>query len=127
MGRSLGGGVAVDLAVRNGARGLILQNSATSIPDAAANMYWFLPVRTVMKNRYDSLSKIGRYQGPVLVSHGTADDIIPYKLGRRLFEAAPSEQKTFFSIEGAGHNDSEPPEYDVVLDDFLSALPPESS
>src|SRR5205085_4755871 len=41
MGRSLGGGVAVDLAARNGARGLILQNTPTSIPDAAANLYWF--------------------------------------------------------------------------------------
>ena len=126
MGRSLGGGVAVDLAAKNGARGLILQNSATSIPEAAANTYWFLPVRTVMKNRYDSLSKIGRYAGPVLVSHGTADDIVPFKLGRRLFEASPSEQKSFFSIEGGGHNDAEPPEYDAALDEFLSELPPES-
>ncbi|HEX5104061.1 MAG TPA: alpha/beta hydrolase, partial [Pirellulaceae bacterium] len=55
MGRSLGGGVAVDLATKNGARGLILQNTFTSLPDAAACMYPWAPVQWLMKNRYDSL------------------------------------------------------------------------
>jgi fermentation-respiration switch protein FrsA (DUF1100 family) len=123
MGRSLGGGVAVDLAVKNGARALVLQNTPTSMPDAAAKIYWFLPVRWVMKNRYDSLSKIGRYAGPVLQSHGTADDLVPFDLGRRLFAAVPGNQKRFFEFEGGGHNDPEPPQYDDVLDEFLESLP----
>jgi fermentation-respiration switch protein FrsA (DUF1100 family) len=123
MGRSLGGCVAVDLAARNGARGLILQNTTTTIPDAAAFIYWFLPVRWLMKNRYDSLSKIGRYHGPVLMSHGTADTLVPFALGQRLFDAIPSANKRFFAIDGGGHNDNEPRAYDVAFDDFIASLP----
>jgi fermentation-respiration switch protein FrsA (DUF1100 family) len=123
MGRSLGGGVAVDLAVNHGARGLVLQCTTTSMPDAAAYRYWFVPVHWMMKNRYDSLSKIGRYQGPLLISHGTADTLVPFALGEKLFEAATSADKRFFEIAGGGHNDPEPPEYDAALDDFLGSLP----
>jgi fermentation-respiration switch protein FrsA (DUF1100 family) len=123
MGRSLGGCVAVDLAAKNGARGLILQNTTTTIPDAAASLYWFLPVRWLMKNRYDSLSKIGRYHGPVLMSHGTSDTLVPSALGQRLFDAIPGPNKRFFAIEGGGHNDAEPPAYDDALDDFIASLP----
>jgi fermentation-respiration switch protein FrsA (DUF1100 family) len=122
MGRSLGGCIAVDLAAKHGARGLILQNTTTTIPDAAAALYWFLPVRWLMRNRYDSLGKIGRYQGPVLMSHGKADTLVPYALGQRLFAAIPGTRKQFFSIEGGGHNDPEPPDYDAALDEFLDSL-----
>jgi uncharacterized protein len=124
MGRSLGASVAVHLAVKNGARGLILQNATTSMPDAAARIYWFVPVHLLMKNRYDSLSIIGRYSGPVLMSHGTADDLVPYELGQKLFAAVPSAQKRFFTIEGGGHNDMEPPEYEAVVGEFLDSLLP---
>ena len=124
MGRSLGGGVVVHLASKNGARGLILQNTFTSLPDAAARMYPWAPVRLLMRNRYDSLSKIGSFDGPVLSSHGTADDLVPYELGRRLFDAAPTSRKEFFTIEGGGHNTREPREYYLVLDRWLEGLPP---
>ena len=87
-------------------------------------MYWFAPVHWLMKNRYDSLSKIGRYTGPVLISHGTADTLVPFALGQRLFAAAKSEIKRFFPIEGGGHNDPEPPEYETALSEFLDNLPP---
>lgn len=123
MGRSLGGCVAVDLAAKNGARGLILQNTTTTIPDAAANLYWFLPVQWLMKNRYDSLSKIVHYHGPVLMSHGTADTLVPYTLGQRLFTAVPTTHKRFFTIKDGGHNDPEPPSYETALDEFLASLP----
>lgn len=122
MGRSLGGGVAVDLAVNNGARGLILQNTPSSIPDAAARIYWFAPVHWLMRNRYDSAAKIGRYQGPVLISHGVDDSLVPLALGRKLFANVTSEHKRFFEIAGGGHNDPEPPEYNAVLSEFLASL-----
>jgi fermentation-respiration switch protein FrsA (DUF1100 family) len=76
-----------------------------------------------MKNRYDSLSKIGRFRGPVLSSHGTTDELVPYELGRKLFEAAPGERKEFFTIEGANHNSPEPREYYLALDQWLDELP----
>jgi fermentation-respiration switch protein FrsA (DUF1100 family) len=124
MGRSLGGCVAVDMAANSGARGLILQNTTTSIPDAAALIYWFAPVHLFMKNRYDSLSKIGRYHGPVLMSHGTADVLVPISLGRKLFDAIPGSKKRFVAFDNVGHNDPEPRSYDAALDEFLESLPP---
>ena len=78
FGRSLGGGVAVDLAADRGARGIVLQNTFTTIPDVAARLFPWLPVRRLMTNRYDSLSKIGRYGGPAFFSHGTEDTLTPY-------------------------------------------------
>jgi uncharacterized protein len=122
MGRSLGGGVAVDLAARNGSRGLIVQNSFTTLPDAAACHYPWAPVRWLMKNRYDSLSKISRYSGPLLVSHGTADTLVPCNLGRKLFDAAPGP-KEFIELADGNHNDEESAEYYLALDRFLDRLP----
>ncbi len=79
-GESLGGGVAVDMAAKDGARGLILESTFTSLPDVAAFHYRWLPVRWVMRSRLDSLSQIGQYHGPLLCSHGDADEIIPYAI-----------------------------------------------
>jgi fermentation-respiration switch protein FrsA (DUF1100 family) len=122
LGRSLGGAVMVDLAARDGARGLILESTFTSIPDVAARSFPMLPMRTLLRSRFDSLSKIPDYHGPLLQSHGDADTIIPYALGRRLFEAA-HEPKRFLTIPAADHNDPQSPEYYRALDDFLAALP----
>lgn len=123
MGRSLGGGVATDLAAADGARALILQNTFTSLPDVASRHIAWLPTRLLMRNRFNSLAKIGRYHGPLLCSHGDVDRMIPYEQGQRLFEAA-NEPKRFVAITGAGHNDPETPEYYQALDAFLAQLPP---
>ncbi|QDU26500.1 Putative aminoacrylate hydrolase RutD [Anatilimnocola aggregata] len=122
MGRSLGGGVAVDLAARNGARGLIVQSTFTSLPDAAARMYPWAPVRWLMRNRYNSLDKIKAYHGPLLQSHGNQDTLVPIDLGQQLHAAAPGT-KEFFVCPGGGHNDLEPPAYQAVLARFLASLP----
>jgi len=122
LGRSLGGSVMVDLASKDGARGLILESTFTSIPDVAAVHYPWVPVRLVMRTRLDSLSKISNYHGPLLQSHGDWDEIIPYEMGRRLFEAA-NEPKTFVSLRGGGHNDPQPLEFYRALDRFLDELP----
>lgn len=122
LGRSLGGSVMVDLASKDGARGLILESTFTSIPDVAAVHYPWLPVRLMMRTRLDSLSKIGDYHGPLLQSHGDRDEIIPYEMGRRLFEAA-NEPKTFVTLRGGGHNDPQTPEFYQALDRFLGELP----
>jgi uncharacterized protein len=121
MGRSLGGAVCVHLAANAGARGLILQNTFTSLPDAAASIYWFLPVRMLMRNQYRSIDKIGRYSGPLFQSHGNCDRIVSFEIGQRLFNAAPGK-KSFFIVEGGDHNDPEPDEYSAAFADFLSSL-----
>lgn len=123
MGRSLGGGVAVDLAANDGARGLVLASTFSSLPDVAAHhMPWTLP-QLLMTQRLDSRSKIKHYHGPLLQSHGDADRTIPIKLARRLFDAAP-EPKRFVIIPGADHNDEQDEAYREALDDFIAALPP---
>jgi fermentation-respiration switch protein FrsA (DUF1100 family) len=121
MGRSLGGGVAVHLAANDGARALVLESTFTSLPDVGKAHYPLLPVRVLMQTRLDSLSKIGRYHGPLLQSHGTADRLIPYANGRRLYDAA-NAPKRFFPIAGGDHNDPQPPGYYDLLTAFLDDL-----
>ena len=123
LGESIGGGVAVDLASKEGAAGLILESTFTSLPDASATHYPWVPVHLLMRNRYHNLSKLPSYHGPLLISHGDQDDIIPYSHGEQLFQAA-HQPKTFFPIPGATHNNRASLEYDLVLEKFLHALPP---
>jgi uncharacterized protein len=121
-GHSLGGGVAVDLAATDGARALILEGTFTNLPDVAASFVPLLPVRAVMQCKLDSVAKIPAYRGPLLQVHGDADEIVPYRLGRKLFRAA-NEPKHFVTIRGGDHNHHYTPEYVTALDQFLDSLP----
>ncbi|QDT80932.1 Alpha/beta hydrolase family protein [Gimesia maris] len=126
MGRSLGGAVAVDLAAQDGARGLVLASTFSSLPDAAAHhMPWMFP-NLNMTQRLNSAGKIGNYSGPLLQSHGDKDLLIPIELGRKLFDAA-GEPKQFFVLPGAGHNDPQTEEYRRVFDEFIASLPSSST
>ncbi|MAR10654.1 MAG: alpha/beta hydrolase [Blastopirellula sp.] len=120
MGRSLGGGVAVDLASTNGAKGLILERTFTSLPDVAARLYWWAPVRLLMRNRFSSIDKISSYRGPLLQSHGTADELIPFDIGQQLFAACPSQKKSWIAMPGVGHNSPNTPDYESALRDFIT-------
>lgn len=122
MGRSLGGAVAVDLAAKDGARGLVLASTFSSLPDAAAHHFpWILPSLN-MTQRLNSAAKIGNYEGPLLQSHGDNDQLIPIKLGRKLFDAAGGP-KQFVVLPGGGHNDPQTEEYRRVFDEFIASLP----
>lgn len=125
VGRSLGGGVAVDLAAKDGARGLVLSSTFTALPDVGSHLVPWIPAWWMMTHRLNSLAKIPHYRGPLLQSHGNADRVIPYDLGYELFEAAPGP-KQFVNIVGAGHNDPWNEEFHEQLDRFLATLPPES-
>ena len=59
----------------------------------------------MVKSRFDSLQKIRDVHAPILIVHGTRDEMIPFAMGQQLFQAAP-EPKRFYAIEGAGHNDT---------------------
>lgn len=122
FGGSLGGGVAVDLAARDGARGLVLCSTFTSLPEVGAHHMPLLPTHLLMTNRLDSLSLIKHYPGPLLQYHGDADTVVPYELGRKLFEAAPGP-KQFVRQKGGDHNDSISGEFVVALDAFVNMLP----
>jgi fermentation-respiration switch protein FrsA (DUF1100 family) len=104
FGRSLGGAVAVDLCSRKECRRLILESTFTSTADMARSMF-FLPLGPLITERFDSESKIVKSRVPLLQFHGTNDDLVPYRLGQKLFQAAPGP-KSFVPIPGAGHNDT---------------------
>lgn len=123
FGKSLGGGVAVDLAARRPHRALVLVKTFTSLPDAGQSIYPWLPVHLLMRNQFDSVSKIGKCNRPVFVAHGTADHIIPYALGERLFAAA-NEPKRFLSLSGVDHNDPLDDRFLFPLRDFLNEHAP---
>ena len=122
VGRSIGGGVAVAVAAEQGARALVLENTFAKMTDAAAHQYPWLPVKLVMRNRYNSLRRIKNYHGPLFQCHGTADDIVPIEQGRTLFDAAPTEFKQFFQVNFARHGDSLPPNYYTALTEFLDQV-----
>ena len=121
-GRSIGGAIAVQLAADPGARGLILERTFTSLPDVAAYHYPWLPVRWLMRNRFDSLARIGVYRGPLLQSHGTADEVVPFEQGQRLFEAAGGSPKQFVAMPDVTHNGPNDEAYYTVLQRFLDRL-----
>lgn len=123
MGYSLGGGVAVDLAAKDGARGLVLWSTFSNLPQTAAHHFSWLPTNLLMTQRFDSLAKIENYHGPLLQSHGNADTIIPFELGKRLHQKH-SGPKQFITISGAGHLDADSEEYQLVLAQFLQQLKP---
>lgn len=123
IGQSLGGGVAVDLAARDGARGLVLMSTFTSVPAVAAHHMPWLPTSLLMTQQFQSLRKITDYDGPLLICHGDADRVIPFSHGEKLFAAAPTSQKWFVRHAGGDHNDPPPEEFHQALDAFLEALP----
>lgn len=125
-GRSLGGGVAVAAAAEQGARALVLEATFSRMTDAAAHQYPWLPVRLVMRNRYNSVRRIQKYTGPTFQSHGTGDDVVPIEMARKLFEASPSRMKQFYDINFARHNDTPPPAYYAALSAFLDRVDEQS-
>jgi fermentation-respiration switch protein FrsA (DUF1100 family) len=102
-GESLGGGVAVETALRREAAGLILDSAFISTAEMARQIFPRLPVRWIISYKYDNLNKIPRLSLPLLVMHSPEDEIVPFAMGKRLFEAA-RQPKTFFEMKG-DHNE----------------------
>lgn len=104
-GESLGGAIALDLALRHPeAGGLIIQSSFTSMAEAIRHRKFFqiFPVGLLLTERFDSLSKVRSLRVPVLFLHGSADSVVPSKMSQQLYDAAP-EPKQLFVISGADH------------------------
>ena len=114
-GESLGGGVAVRLAADlsqagPAPAGLVLRSTFPSLVEAGEYHYPFLPVRFALIDRFDSAGRIADVTCPILQLHGVRDVIMPIKLGRRLFAAAPERSSTgtakqLVELRNAGHND----------------------
>ena len=106
FGRSLGGAVAAEVATKNDVHAVVLESAFSSVQAMARRHYPFLPgIGAIVRTKYDTLSKLKDVHAPVMVLHGDRDETVPIEIGRELFEAA-NPPKRFFTIEGAGHNDT---------------------
>lgn len=103
FGRSLGAAVAAWIAARREPRALIIESAFTSVPDLGQELYWFLPVRWLSRNRFPTRELVAAVDCPVLVAHGREDEIIPYRHGEQIFAAA-AEPRAWLELDG-GHND----------------------
>ena len=107
FGHSLGGAIAVNLAAEvDDAAGLIVEGSFTSIADVLRTFKWgWLPVGPFITQRFDAAARIGRVGAPVLVVHGSEDQLISPALGRSLFDRA-TEPKRFVLVQGGSHHNT---------------------
>ncbi len=104
FGRSLGGAVAIEVALRRPAGALVLESAFRSVPAMARVHYWFVP-RGVIRTQMDNESKIGRVAAPMLLLHGDRDRVVPLAHSRRL-QARAAQSARLHVIAGAGHNDT---------------------
>ena len=101
-GESLGTGVAVEIGQTNKFNSIILESPYTSMIKAAKIYYPYLPVKFLLKDKYDSEKKIKNIKTPILIMHGKKDNIVPFYMGKKLFETA-NEPKKFLQIEEDDH------------------------
>ncbi len=99
-GCSMGGGVTADLAANVKPGAVILESTFVSVPDAAADTMWWLPVKAMTRTQYRNIDKVPHIQSPVLVVHSRDDMVVPFEHGRRLFEAVKTP-KQFVEIHGS--------------------------
>tara|TARA_B100000886_G_C20415290_1_gene489011 strand:- start:780 stop:1580 length:801 start_codon:yes stop_codon:yes gene_type:complete len=101
-GESLGTGVAVELGQNNKFNSIILESPYTSMVKAAKIYYPYLPVKILLKDKYESEKKIKNIETPILIMHGKKDNIVPFYMGKKLFETA-NKPKKFLQIDEDDH------------------------
>lgn len=121
-GESLGTGLVVQLATKSRYRAVVLEAPYSSIADVAASIYWYVPVRLLLKDHFDSTAVIKDIGAPLLIVHGRQDRVIPVRFAERLFDAAV-EPKRLVLVDEAHHTNL----YDYGMGhtvlNFLSDLP----
>jgi hypothetical protein len=121
-GVSLGGAVAVELALRKPHAALVTLGTFTSLPDMAQRSFPWLPARWLVRTQFDNLRKLATYRGPLFIAHGDADGLVPFEHAQRLFAASPSAEKQFFIVRGGQHEDSATPAYFAAICRFLARV-----
>ena len=96
-GESLGTGVAIEIAQSNNYAGLVLETPFTSMIQAAKNFYPYIPVSLLLKDKYDNQKKIKNINIPVLVMHGEVDQIVPFWMGKKIYEMANQPKYSYFT------------------------------
>jgi fermentation-respiration switch protein FrsA (DUF1100 family) len=124
FGRSLGGAAAVSVGGFKGVSGVILESTFTNLGDMAKSLYLVPWLDKLLGGRFDSDERIKAIRVPLLFIHGDRDQIVPMRLGRKLYDRAAGP-KAFFTVAGAGHNDTVNTggaEYLTRVADFLDGL-----
>jgi len=103
FGRSIGTAVAINTAQNEKIRGVILVTPMTDGKDQA-KAGGLGPISSLAGNSFDNISKVGNIESPLLVIHGTNDQIVPYSMGEAIFNRA-NVKKKFVRIKSANHND----------------------
>jgi fermentation-respiration switch protein FrsA (DUF1100 family) len=104
-GESLGTGVATEMALQYPAiAALVLETPYTSLTELAQSQFFFVPAFLLIRDRFDSMRKIGSVKAPVLILHGKHDIVVPFHYGEKLFAAA-KEPKEMAVYPDGGHND----------------------
>jgi fermentation-respiration switch protein FrsA (DUF1100 family) len=122
VGNSLGSGPATEIAATHPVAGLVLISGYTSLPDVAASAYPLIPVRLLMRDRFDNIGKIKRVTAPILLLHGTADQTIPYSHAEKLAETVGGRAQ-LVPFEGIGHELVGSSLMSPAIERWLSALP----
>jgi len=103
VGESIGSGVAAYHTTLAPPTKLLLITPFTDLTAVAAQRFWFYPTSLLVENAYDNVGNLGNYLSPTHIIHGKEDTLIPYAMGRELYDSL-SGDKTFVSIENVGHN-----------------------
>ena len=96
-GESLGTGVATEIAQNKNFAGIILESPFTSMIDAGKNQYPYLPVRLLLKDKYESNKKIKNIKSPILIMHAKVDTLVPFYMGKKMYELANEPKYSYFS------------------------------
>jgi uncharacterized protein len=96
-GESLGTGIALEIAQNNNYAGVILESPFTSMVGAAKNKYPFFPIRYLLKDKYENDKKIKNVKSPILIMHGEIDKIVPFWMGKKLYDIANEPKYSYFS------------------------------
>jgi hypothetical protein len=122
-GESLGSGVAVPLAAQRDVACLILEAPFTSVAEVAQYHYSFMPAAALVRDRFDSLARIGQVKAPILVLHGEQDRVVPVRFGRALFDAAPEPKELWLSRDAGHENLVRYGAFEAVLDFLRRRVP----
>ncbi len=95
-GESLGTAISVEIAQNKKFAGIILESPFTSMVDAGKHYYFYLPVSLLLKDRYETLDKLKNIKIPILVMHGKKDKIVPFIMGKKVYENANTPKFSYF-------------------------------
>lgn len=118
-GESLGSGVAIQMALENNFRAIVLEAPYDSIAARAVELYPLMPIKLLLKDKFLSIEKIGKLQTPLLFFHSKDDKVMPLSHGMTLFNAA-NEPKKIFVFEHAGHGGFDYQELSILILDFIN-------